>query len=60
MLKKLWSWKFRIIALLLFVSAFTGGYGDGFLSAVFNLLIVYSIFCLGKFVVYEQKATGDK
>ena len=60
MLKKLWSWKFRIVALLLFVSAFTGGSSDGFLSAVFNLLIVYSIFYLGQLVANEQKESSNK
>ena len=53
MIKKIWSWKWRIIALILFVMAFVSVYPRGFWTAVLNTFGVYAIYALGQFVADE-------
>ena len=55
MIKKLWSWKWRIVALILFITAFMIRYEDGIIYATLNLIGVYAIYALGQFVADEIK-----
>jgi hypothetical protein len=56
MIKKLWSWKWRIVALVLFITAFVSRYEDGIIYATLNLIGVYAIYALGQFVADEIKS----
>jgi hypothetical protein len=56
MIKKIWSWKWRIVALIIFVMAFMSRYEDGIIYATLNLIGVYAIYALGQFVANEIKS----
>jgi hypothetical protein len=59
-LDKLWSWKFRILATLLFVSAFIAKYEDGIMYAFLNTLGVYGIYVLGQFTGNEIRKAREQ
>ena len=50
---KLWSWKFRVLTILLLACAFTARYADGIIYAVLNTFGVYAIYALGQFTADE-------
>ena len=55
-MKKIWSWKWRIVALIIFVTAFISRYQDGLIYAFLNMFGVYAIYALGQFVQDEIKS----
>jgi uncharacterized membrane protein len=56
MIKKIWSWKWRIVALIIFVVAFVSVYPQGLLKAILNTFGVYAIYALGQLVADEIKS----
>ena len=58
-LKKIWSWKFRILATWVFIAAFLARYQDGIIYAVLNTFGVYAIYALGQFTGDEIKEAQE-
>jgi hypothetical protein len=56
---KLWSWKFRVLTILLLACAFTARYADGIIYAVLNTFGVYAIYALGQFTAVDKKGTKE-
>ena len=57
---KLWSWKFRVLTILLLACAFTARYADGIIYAVLNTFGVYAIYALGQFTADEIRKVQEK
>lgn len=53
--KKLWSYKFRVMAGVLLILGFEGGLADGFSSALVNTVLLYSLIALGQLIEKEIK-----
>lgn len=57
-IKKLWSYKFRVLITIILIDAFITGSANGFIYGVLNLLGIYGIFAFGQFV--QDEIEGSK